>query len=108
LALPDGGIEAGVIVEADLHIAAQEAGDEFRRGAIGDKGCVDPAALLNNSADRFWVLPGAIEAKLSLPGLALAAARMSPTVLRGPAALVAIRRSKKAVIVIGVKSRSTS
>ena len=48
------------------------------------------ATLLNNSADRFWVLPGAIEAKLSLPGLALAAARMSPTVLSGPSALVAI------------------
>jgi hypothetical protein len=67
-----------------------------------------PATLLNNSADRFWVLPGAIDAKLSLPGLALAAARMSPTVLSGPPALVAIRRSKKAVVVIGVKSRSTS
>ncbi len=66
------------------------------------------AVSLNSSADRCWVLPGAIAPKLSLPGLVFAAAMMSGMVLYGPAAWVAIVRSSQAITEIGVKSRNTS
>jgi len=39
-----------------------------------------PATLLNNSAERFWVLPGAMVPKFSRPGRWRAASRISATV----------------------------
>ena len=45
------------------------------------------AVDLNSTADRCWVLPGAMVPKLSLPGLRLAAATMSSAVLSGPVRL---------------------
>ena len=47
-----------------------------------------PASDLNSSPERCWLLPGLIEPKFSLPGLALAAAITSLMDLYGEPALV--------------------
>jgi hypothetical protein len=53
-----------------------------------------PAAVLNSSADRFWVLPILMVPTLSAPGLAFAAAIKSCSVLNSELAPVARMKSK--------------
>ena len=52
------------------------------------------AAVLNSSADKFWVLPTLMVPTLSEPGFAFAAAINSASVLYGESAPVAKMKSK--------------
>ena len=67
-----------------------------------------PAAVLNSSADRFWVLPILMVPTFSAPGLAFAAAMKSPSVLNSEVALVENTKSKKPRLETGSKSFSGS
>ena len=66
-----------------------------------------PVTLRNSSAARFCVLPGAVVATFSLPGLARAALMKSWTDFSGEPALVKISRSKKPVVEVEAKSVRT-
>src|SRR5260370_33835326 len=67
-----------------------------------------PADVLNNSADRFWVLPMLMGPTLRAPGLFLAAAMKSASVLNSELAPVTKMKSKKPRLEIGSKSRRGS
>ncbi len=62
------------------------------------------AVARNSSAPRFWVLPTLTVPTLSLPGLARASLRKSPSVPYGPVALVVKVRSNRLKPETGVKS----
>ncbi|CLQ49697.1 Uncharacterised protein [Mycobacterium tuberculosis] len=53
-----------------------------------------PAADLNNSAARFWLLPTLIVPMFSAPGFSFAAARTSCKVLNLPSPFAAKMKSK--------------
>ena len=67
-----------------------------------------PAEVLNSSADRFWVLPILMVPTFSAPGVALAAAMKSPSVLNSELAPVARTKSKNPRLAIGSKSLTGS
>ena len=62
------------------------------------------AVLLNNSAAKFWVLPGLMVATFNFPGFARAALTMSCTDFSGEPALVTISRSKNDTVDVEAKS----
>ena len=62
------------------------------------------AAVLNNSADRFCVLPILMVPTFSAPGLALAAAMKSASVLKSDEAPVQKMKSKNPRLETGAKS----
>ena len=71
-------------------------------------GTFNPAIDTNCRVERFCAVPVAIEPKLNLSGLALAASITSFTVLSGLSLCTNSTKSKVAIGPIGVKSRDQS
>jgi hypothetical protein len=69
---------------------------------------LDAGERFNISPERWFDAPLPNEAKLSLPGLALASATSSAALFTPRAGLTTSRLGTEATIVIGLKSFSTS
>ena len=81
-------LQCRLVFECNIDVAEDHRGHKFGRRLERDRGYRIPASDPNNSPARMRVLPGLIEPKFSLPGLALAASITSLTDLNGDPALV--------------------